>query len=145
MDLFLKYKNWKINFWSLAKDKCFLIPQRVPKQMSILQSDWLKMGHFFWDTLYYQVLNQKYFIKSVYQANCSECGQKYLNYSKTCVWAIFNRPGPKAGSIHGIEVCVCMYVCMLSVPSPYIFSRCLIGPQITWPDPGLSLAVKSGM
>ena len=41
---------------------------------------------------------------------------------------IFNRPGPKAGSIHGIEVCVC--VCM-SVPSPYIFSRPLIGPQIT--------------
>ena len=22
-DLFLKYKNWKINFWSLAKDKFF--------------------------------------------------------------------------------------------------------------------------
>ena len=29
---------------------------------------------------------------------------------------IFNRPGPKAGSIHGIEVCVCL-------SPPHIFDR----------------------
>ena len=41
--------------------------------------------------------------------------------------SFFNRPGPQAGSIHSIEVCVCLYVWV----SPYIFSRPLIGPQIT--------------
>ena len=47
------------------------------------------------------------------------------NYSTKTV---FNRPGHKAGSIHGIEVCVCVLVCL----SP---------PHISFL--GLSLALRS--
>ena len=35
--------------------------------------------------------------------------------------SIFNRPGPKAGSIHGIEVCVCVCVCMSVCSLPIYF------------------------
>ena len=41
------------------------------------------------------------------------------------ILVVFNRPGPKAGSIHSIEVSVCLFVCLfvcLLVP-PHIFFR----------------------
>ena len=41
----------------------------------------------------------------------------------TGVMQVFNRPGPKAGSIHSIEVSVCLRTC-LSVPI-YFFETSL--------------------
>ena len=54
----------------------------------------------------------------------------------------FNRPGPKAGSIHNIEVSVCLCACMLVPPHIFFHDGCptlpiYLGPPIFLqiPDP----------
>ena len=49
--------------------------------------------------------------------------------------------GPSWSESRHVRVFVIVFVCLS--PSNAIFSSPLIGPQVTWTDPGLSLALRS--
>ena len=103
------------------------------------------MSHVTFETLLFETKSAQKCQKV--QTNSQQClkVQKSVHYrcyyllkpreSVTSICEIFTNSSPLGRVGHKVVMSVCLYVCAIGCS----FFRPLIGPQITWPDPGLWL------